>query len=57
MSQYETFGDLKSQIAYKAGHGNLSDAGSQADAAIGRCLNHMMRFLITRANNIIFRHR
>lgn len=55
MSQYETFGDLKSQLAYKAGHGSLGQAGAETDEEIGRCLNHIQRFLNAKSNNRFLR--
>ena len=50
MSNFENYGDLKTAIAYKAGHGNLSQAGDEKETEIGRCINQVARLIDQRTN-------
>jgi len=45
MSMYETFGEVKREVAVKLGHISASDAGDEIMAAIGRVANQILRHM------------
>lgn len=42
---YENFGDIKQEIAMRAGYGSVNDAGAQYEAAIERAVNQILRHI------------
>lgn len=55
MPGFENFGDIKREIAHRLGHASVANAGSQAEAAIERAINQILRHLHALTENEFLR--
>lgn len=51
MSLFETFGEIKRELAFRAGYATLDDAGAQYEAAIERSVNQILRHIHAEAEH------